>query len=180
MKRRDLDDMDDLLVEWGEWYGAHGVVAGFGGGREFTADRFDMGPRQVGTHSDPLVAEVLRELAGNNTRQARIHRLLLNYSLRDRILVRLRFVGIPTRVLMEAQGYDTSATDVTIRNVYTGMLPFEHIPEHANKILDKPVTSGGVQTRIRQVKKWLHIDMMWDRAVRAGLKGNEGNIRAAR
>lgn len=170
---KDLDDMDDLLLDWGDWFLSHGLAEGSGGGMVFdTADRMDMGPRQVGTHSDPVVAEVLRELMTDKTTYARVHRNLLTYPLKHRRLVKLRYIGLPGRALMEARGYD-GVMEATMRNTYSGLLPWSQVQEHSG------LTESQARDVIRQVKKWLRRDQTDDRRVRAGFAGIDGNVRAA-
>lgn len=87
---------DPALVAWASWVRDNARWQGWGGGVDRINEANHGGKRSPGTHSDPVLAELMAMLGQKQGPHARLHKHVLGLPSDERKVIVARFCGRPT------------------------------------------------------------------------------------
>lgn len=87
--------MDFALMAWADWVRGCGRWQGWGGGVDRIDEQNHGGKRTPGTHSDPVLAELIAILARGHGPHTRLHMQVLELKATERRVIVARYCGRP-------------------------------------------------------------------------------------
>ncbi len=179
MNESPAEVIENQLKEWGVWKVTAGLAQGWGGG----VDGHVGGKRGAGSHSNPVLAEVLRTLKDGQGMSALIDAFLAEHPQRDRAMVLTHYVGekeVKTTHLLRVDGdiqigaYDHRRIylqrKAPLHTGYSGWTPAARVAEIHGVSVDV------FYRTIRRVKRRLQLELSVALRVR---KGRTGEVRRA-
>lgn len=156
---RDDDDTDRAMKAWGEWVRTQHEGQGWGGAIDCENNRLARAP---GTHSNPVLAEVLATAEDGQDLSQRVHRHILQCPRDWQHVAWLRFVGILRLETLKVRRAGTLMLSDQQRWRYSGAQTWERVADQLGWSLR---TVEGIGS---QIKRRIEQDLRRDMAMRSG------------
>lgn len=166
--------IEELLSQWAGWVRDNARWQGWGSGIDRADESAGHLKRGPGSHSNPVLAELMAVLANRHGRYARVHEHVMGLPIRERQVLVARYCGRPVAVPDKVRQGNLSAHDqrrvCLLEYAWSGLLPWEDVAQ------DLGMNAEDVDAAHFCGKWRLEFRLLVDQSIRTGAFRPDGRV----